>query len=240
MDIGYLTSDAAKYSSKSLKKVLILGILFLISFLIVPAFLSMGYLFRVLKLSIDGVDNLPDFERWGEMFVDGLKVFVVQLTYFIIPFAFIFIGLWTSITSLMALQDAGSTMNPTFSLSLTWGLIFLGLAMAVIFGAFFTIALANMAYYDGEIMAAFRFKEILDTISNISWVDFIVWYVVMITIGLSMLVTAIIIGLIPILGLIISILAIYPYINLLFARALGLLFLSSFENQNKKNNHKIT
>lgn len=61
MDIGYLTSDAAKYSSKSLKKVLILGILFLISFLIVPAFLSMGYLFRVLKLSIDGVDNLPDF-----------------------------------------------------------------------------------------------------------------------------------------------------------------------------------
>jgi hypothetical protein len=83
-------------------------------------------------------------------------------------------------------------------------------------------------------MAAFRFKEILDTISNISWVDFIVWYVVMITIGLSMLVTAIIIGLIPILGLIISILAIYPYINLLFARALGLLFLSSFENQNKK------
>ena len=96
---------------KSLKKVLFWEYYFN-QLLIVPAFLSMGYLFRVLKLSIDGVDNLPDFERWGEMFVDGLKVFVVQLTYFIIPFAFILIGLLTSITSLMALQDAGSTIYP--------------------------------------------------------------------------------------------------------------------------------
>ncbi len=38
MDIGYLTSDAVRYSSKNWKKMLTLGILFLMGFLIFPAF----------------------------------------------------------------------------------------------------------------------------------------------------------------------------------------------------------
>lgn len=230
MDIGYLTSDAAKYASKSWKNILILGILFLIGFLIVPAFLSTGYLFRVLKWSVADVDELPDFDMWGEMFVDGFKVFIVELVYFIIPFAIIFIGMWTSIGSLMALEDAGGMVDPTAILSLMGGLIFLGLALAVVFGAFFTIALANMAYYDGELMAAFRFREILDNISKIGWVDFIVWYVVMIIIGSGMMFVASIIGLIPILGWALIMLILYPYLNVLYARALGLLFLSGFED----------
>lgn len=53
----------------------------------------------------------------------------------------------------------------------------------------------------------------------------------MIIIGSGMLFVASIIGLIPILGLVLVILIIYPYINLLFARVLGVFFLSGFENQ---------
>ena len=62
MDIGYLTSDAMKYPSKDFKKVIILGLLMLISFLIIPAFMVTGYIFRVIKWSIAGVEDLPEFD----------------------------------------------------------------------------------------------------------------------------------------------------------------------------------
>jgi hypothetical protein len=229
MDIGYLTSDAAKYPLNDWKKVIILGILFLISFLIVPAFLAMGYVFRVLKWSIADVDDLPDFDEWGKMLIDGVKVFLVQLVYFIVPSIIIIAVLWASIGSLMTLQASGGTVDLNAALSLMGGLLILGLIVAVIFGVFFTIALTNMAYYDGKLGAAFRFREILDIISNIGWVDFIVWYVVMIIIGSAMGFVVSILGLIPILGWALVILILYPYINLLYARALGLLFVSGFE-----------
>jgi hypothetical protein len=231
MDIGYLTSDAARYPSNDWKKVVILGILFLISFLIVPVFLAIGYVFRVLKWSIADINELPDFDEWGNMFMDGLKVFVVQLAYFIIPFIIIFTGVWASIGSLLALQNTGDAIVPPAAFSLIGGLFILGWVMAVIFGVFFTIALANMAYYDGELKAAFRFREILDMISAIGWVDLIIWYVMMIMIGVGIGFMSSILGLIPILGWALIILILYPYLHLLYARALGLLFVSGFETQ---------
>ncbi|BDZ66870.1 DUF4013 domain-containing protein [Methanobacterium ferruginis] len=231
MDIGYLTSDAAKYPSNDWKKVIILGILFLISFLIIPAFLCMGYLFRVLKWSIAGVDELPDFDEWKTMLIDGFKVFVVQLFYFIIPFVILFLSIWASIGSLLTLQSTGDVTVPTTVFSLMGGLFFLGLVVAAVFGVFFTIALANMAYYDGELAAAFRFREMLDRISTIGWVDLIIWYVMMIIVGIIFGVIASILIFIPILGWALIILIMYPYLYLLYARALGLLFVSGFENQ---------
>ncbi|BDZ69710.1 DUF4013 domain-containing protein [Methanobacterium petrolearium] len=231
MDIGYLTSDAAKYPSKDWKKVIILGMLSLLSFLIVPGFLTMGYLFRALKWSIAGVDDLPDFDEWGEMFVDGFKVFVVQLAYFIVPAVILFLSVWASIGSLLALQSVGDVTVPTTVFSLMGGLFFLGVIVSVIFGVFFTIALANMAYYNGEIRAAFRFHEITDRIAAIGWVDLIIWYVMMMIIGLGIGFVASILFFIPILGWILIILIIYPYLYLLYARALGLLFVSGFEKQ---------
>ncbi len=234
MDIGYLTSDAMKYPSQDWKKVIILGILVLTSFLIVPAFLVMGYVFRALKWSIAGVDQLPDFDEWGEMFTDGLKIFVVELVYFIIPFIIIFLGIWVSIGSLVALGASGNDLMPAaaFSaLSLTWGLLVMGLIVAVIFGVFFTIGIANMAYYDSKIGAAFRFREILNIINAIGWVDYILWYIMMIILGMIMGAIAGVLGFIPILGWALIVLALYPYLYLLYARALGLLFVSRLETQ---------
>jgi len=231
MDIGYLTSDAAKYPSNDWKKVISLGILFLLSFLIVPAFLAMGYSFRVLKWSIAGVNELPDLNEWRKMFIDGFKVFVVQLVYFIVPFVIIFISIWASLGSLLTLQNSPDAIVPPAVFSLMGGLFFLGLVVAVIFGVFFIIAVANMAYYDGELGAAFRFREILSRITAIGWVDLIIWYVMMIIVGIIFGVIASILIFIPILGWALIILIMYPYIYLLYARALGLLFVSGFENQ---------
>ena len=66
MDIGDVISDSLRYPSSDWSKVVILGVLFLISFLIIPIFLALGYTFRVIKASLAGLEELPAFEEWGE------------------------------------------------------------------------------------------------------------------------------------------------------------------------------
>ena len=81
MDISDIISDSIKYPSSNWGKVLILGIIMIASILIVPIFLLYGYIFRIIKATLAGIDELPDFDEIGEMFVDGIKVFVVAIIY---------------------------------------------------------------------------------------------------------------------------------------------------------------
>lgn len=222
MDIGEIVGDAVRYPSQDWKKVLIFGVMFLLSFLIIPAFIAMGYFLRTLKASIAGSDELPEFEEWGEMIVDGIKVFIVQLVYFIVPAIIIFAGMWTSIAAMQGLAADPSAL--AFGVLCVTAII--GIILAIILGLIATIALANMAYYNSELGAAFRFGEILEKINQIGWTDYIIWYIVMIIIGVVIGVIASILGIIPILGWLILVLVVYPYTYLLYARALALLFIS--------------
>ncbi|HMK54968.1 MAG TPA: DUF4013 domain-containing protein [Methanobacteriaceae archaeon] len=227
MDVGDLLSDATRYPLSDWKKLIILGLLFILSILIIPGFLALGYVFRVLKASIAGSDELPDFDQWGEMFLDGFKVFVVQIAYFLIPGLVIFLGLWTSINSLISIE--GNTTTSTAVFGILGGSLTLGIILLVIFGVLFIMALANMAYHNSELKAAFRIREILDMIAQIGWVEYIIWYVAMIIMGTIFGVIFSILGIIPVIGWIILILIVHPYLYLFYSRSLGLLFVSAFE-----------
>lgn len=219
MDIGEIVNDAIRYPSSDWKKVIILGVLMIASFVIIPIFLVMGYGFRALKASIAGFDELPEFDEWGEMFVDGLKVFVVQIAYMIVPLIIIFAG---TFGSLAMISPSGTITDPTVFTGLIGGTVIIGVILAIILGLIETIAIAHMAYNDSELGAAFRFGEILDVISQIGWIDYIIWYIV---VGLIAAVIAFIAGLlnsIPIIGTLIALLIIYPYIQLFLNRALAL------------------
>ncbi|MGB9838519.1 DUF4013 domain-containing protein [Methanothermobacter sp.] len=218
MDIGEIVNDAIRYPSSDWKKVIILGVLMIASVLIIPLFLVMGYGFRALKASIAGFDELPEFDEWGEMFVDGLKVFVVQIAYMIVPLIIIFAGTFGS----LAMVSPTGIPDTTSFTGLLGGTVIIGVILAIILGLIETIAIAHMAYNDSELGAAFRFSEILDVISQIGWIDYIIWYIV---VGLIAAVIAFIAGLlnvIPIIGTIIAVLIIYPYIQLFWNRALAL------------------
>lgn len=219
MDIGEIYSDAIRYPSSDWKKVIILGLLSIISFLIVPIFLVLGYVFRALKASIAGSDELPEFDEWGDMLVDGLKIFIVQFVYFLIPAIIMIIGIGGSI----AVTDF-TTGDPTASMAILGGTTIIAIILAIILGLIAIIAIANMAYYDSELGAAFRFSEVLERISQIGWVDYIIWYVVLMVVGAVGGFIASILSIIPILGSIIAILVVYPYLSLVYSRALALLF----------------
>jgi hypothetical protein len=239
MDIGDVVSDSLKYPSSNWSKVVILGVLFLISILIIPLFLALGYMFRVVKATLAGIDELPAFEEWGEMLVEGIKLFLVYLIYSlpaIIIGIFSFISLWSSVSSITYItQASGGTLTPEmffsiFSGTALVGLIFAGLYSLVIY-PIMAVAVGNMAYYNGDFGAAFRFGEILSTISEIGWVDLIIWYIVVILVGGVIAFIGSIIGIIPILGWIAILLIVYPYLYLFYARAIAWLYISAFEEK---------
>ncbi|MDI9618499.1 DUF4013 domain-containing protein [Methanothermobacter sp.] len=218
MDIGEIVNDAIRYPSSDWQKVIILGVLLIASVLIIPILLFVGYGFRALKASIAGFDELPEFDEWGEMFVDGLKVFVVQIVYMIVPL--IIVGGLGSLA--MVSPDTGMITNPTAFTALFGGTVIIAVVLAIILGLIDTIAIAHMAYNDSDLGAAFRFGEILDVISQIGWIDYIIWYIVVVLIGAVIAFIAILLNSIPIIGTLIAVLIIFPYLLLFFNRALAL------------------
>lgn len=228
MEIGEIISDSVKYPSSNWKKVLILGVFFILSAIIIGIPFVLGYFLRVIKSTIAGYDELPDFDEWGDMFVDGLKVLVVFIVYFIIPFIVIFAGAFASIA---AISTAGSMADPMALFGLLGGTVIIGVILAFIFGLLAYIAIANMALYN-EIGAAFKFSEILERISMIGWGKYIIWYIVIWLLGLVFGFVGNLLGtIIPFIGFIIAALVIYPYYYMFFGRALALIFASSEEGQ---------
>ncbi|MCO8266811.1 DUF4013 domain-containing protein [Haloferax sp. AB510] len=67
------------------KTVLIGGVLGLLSFLIVPTFLVIGYLLRVVRATMKGDEKPPVFDDWGDMAIDGVKGFAIAFVYALVP-----------------------------------------------------------------------------------------------------------------------------------------------------------
>lgn len=72
-------------SDAAVKTIIVGGLLTLFGFLLVPAFLVLGYYGRVLQSAGADETEPPVFDEWGDLFVDGLKLFIVNAVYLIIP-----------------------------------------------------------------------------------------------------------------------------------------------------------
>jgi len=88
-------------SDDAVVTLLIGGVLLLASPLLIPAFAVFGSVVRVLRRTADGDDEPPVFEAWGELLVDGLKVFVVAFVYSLLPLAVVAIAAGLSIGTLV-------------------------------------------------------------------------------------------------------------------------------------------
>ena len=224
MDITEIISNAIRYPSSDWKKVIIEGVLLILNLTVILAF-GTGYTLRVLKSTLAGYDEPPEFDDWGGMLIDGFKVYIVEVAYFIIPFIIIFIGALGLFTALISGISISATVY--FELILT---VIVGLILLVIFGLFGTIAIANMAYYD-KISAAFKFSEILKRISNIGWGKYILWYVITILITIAAGIIGDLLRIIPYVGFIIALLLVYSYIFIYSGRSVALIFKSGDEVQ---------
>lgn len=179
--------DALEYSAKDWKKLVILGVLCLFSFLVIPICLVSGYNYRVIGNAVHGIingrDPLPEFDELIGMFVDGIKVIIIQIVYLLVPFA-VFL-----LFAIVAGQLSGIASSALMIIG--------GLLTLVIFVAaelMLNMGICHMAYNEGAFSKAFAISEIKQVIDEIGWFECIITFLglVIITVVISAVVTLII------------------------------------------------
>lgn len=232
--------DALEYSAKDWKTLVILGVICLFSFLLLPAFLITGYNYRVINTAVHGIingrDPMPGFEDIIDMFVDGVKVVIVQIGYLLVPF--IIFMIFAAIASNLGGMASSAIM--VVGCLLTFVLLIVACLMS-------QMGLCHMAYNDGAFTKAFAVSEIKEVIDEIGWFSCIVTYLglIIITVVISLVVTALIYGIFTIFGIsgavlgadpsgifilgvfinsLVTMFIVGPYLSIFNARSIGLLY----------------
>ena len=206
MSINGNISDSLQYPIKNWVKLIILGIILIIP---IVNLIGLGYYLRIIKSTLAGLDELPDFERVGELFINGIKILIVCIIYAIVPLIF-------------------------YALSFAFpGSVFFIIAaiFVIIISIFAYMGIANMAYYNSEISAALRYREIMDRIATIGWGNYLLWWIIlMLIITIAGFIIDIVGGILLffVLGFLVFLLG-YSYIVIFQARSIALTFASSIE-----------
>ena len=139
--------------------ILFVGVLF--SWLIlIPAIVAVallnGYMLEIIRQVVRGkLDGLPEWDNWGDLIVDGLKLIVVQIVY---ALPAIVLGLCLAIPMAAAAENAEGL---TILLSLV--LIFLLMLWAIVVSIVIPAATAVFAATN-DLAAAFRFGEVFSLV----------------------------------------------------------------------------
>lgn len=176
-----MLEDGLSYPMKGesgLARILIGGLLGVVSILIVPAFALAGYLVWVLAGAARGEPEPPAFEDWGTMIVDGLKATAVTVVYGLVPFFLIFLSIF------VFAGGAGSGSDTAAGVLGGLGLLGMLLSFVAMVLLYYLIpaALTNMALED-SFGAAFDFgtikRAVLSADYLIAWlIPFVIAFVV--------------------------------------------------------------
>lgn len=197
-DVGFPLQD-----DERVEKLLIGTLLTLFSGFLVPLLPLYGYLMNVARAGMTGTAELPAFDEWESLFVDGIKAFVILLVSQLPP-------LLLAILSFGGLFALGSESDSIVALGvLVFVVGLLVAAVAWILSSYLGVVAVLTFAHERELGAAFDVETIrdvaLDTDFAISWL-----YGVGLAIGLNVLVGVVLffvqlIALVPIIGWIIAI-----------------------------------
>lgn len=215
MDYGSMLGNAFEYTKEALIGKWVKWILLIISSIIFP--LIMGYMMEIYR----GKDPAPELENWGKLFIDGIKLFIVQLIYSIplILVALIFFG------GSVAMMIAGGEGSDAL-LGAGIGMMLIGMIIFVILA----IAISLIALFGGIRLArtdsfgeAFNISEIMAHIGRIGWLDYII---ALIIIYVVIMVINFVLGMIPFIGLLLA-LVFMPVFSILVARYVTMIYESA-------------
>jgi len=289
MEIFNIMKDALRYPFSDMKKIFVLGLIFTVSgisgfseslgavndvlifFLgiigLIIGLLGLGYIFRIIKLSLIEITTLPVFDDWFVMFIDGTKIFIVSFVYLIPAILVMLISAAYSFTSLFTLTFGDIGLNPLSVIGILlgdtiWPGIFnligilynislmgynipligegLTVGLLALMAIFFTIlvipimlmAMVNMAKSNGTLLSAFKFREVLNKIAEIGFLNFVVGYIVIgilffIILITGILITYVISGLLhPIIGTALLSLIVISYLYMYLSRSIALFYIS--------------
>ena len=219
---------------------IVVGIILLILGLIV-GFIIMGYQISIIKTGIDHAEAAPEFV-WKANLITGIKYFVVNIVYFIIPAIIVLIVAWATnlfgtayeVLSKMAMASASPTnatvaasnvvpqsvtMGFLTSLMITGAIAFV---LFVIFEIIQTMAESRLANTD-DLKEALNIPEAFRDIGRIGFGKVIA--VIILIVVVIAVINAVLNGLNDFInGISILSIVVTPYLTFFAARATGLLY----------------
>jgi hypothetical protein len=210
-------SDSFAYTKKLFSDVGRLIILIVLSIIPIVEWIVLGYMAKVLKES-PGTGTPPKLENYGRLFVDGAKIFFATFIYMLIPGILIGIG---AVGTFASLSPFPSPMVAPVILIGGAGLVILlvGVILAILLLIILAVGLGHMIK-TGKFGDAFAFGEIFTIIRGIGWFKYLSWIVITVVIG------ALLFGILSIIPVIGSILAaiVQPIFYVFIFRSLGLTY----------------
>jgi hypothetical protein len=200
MDIGksltYMFED-----DRWVVKLLIGTGLVILSFLIIPIFFVQGYMVKIVRNMLDGLEKpLPEWEDWGKLFMDGLYLTIAGLVYSAPIWLLMICGTAVFLPAGLTEGDLSSTMAAAGGISfmlIACLAMILGILIALLYPAI-TVQYAH----EDNLGACFRFSEIIAmTRENLG--DVIIALLVLLGVGLVLG----LLGVIPLIGWVIALVA---------------------------------
>jgi hypothetical protein len=167
--------DAYNYTVKLFKDIGRLVILIVLNIIPIVNFIVIGYFARVIRESPRS-EAPPPLEKYGDLWIEGAKIFVVSLVYMIVPIVLVSVGAASAIVA--------GALFPFGGLGIVGSaLVVLGLVLIFLIMIIALMAIVNMVKR-GRLGAAFDFDQILSKIRAVGWARYILWIVVIFVIGL--------------------------------------------------------
>lgn len=179
-------------SDEWIKTVAIGGVALIFSFLIVPLFLVSGYLVRAIRAGMDGAEEPPVFDEWGELLKEGFVAAIIGFVYQLVPIIVVSVFVGGSILAFATGSDAGAGVGMVGLL----GGLFVGWILSLVFGYIGFAGVANYAR-EGNFGAGFDFGVISDVVTSRAYL--MAWiYVIALNIVVGIVVS--VLNIVPILG----------------------------------------
>ena len=241
MNISEIFSDSFKYPIIDIRKFAIFGIVVVLATLNVSAanssvlqiilnvvsfvaiILVLGYGLDVVKYGFKQANELPDFD-FKTGFVNGLKLFVIQFCYLIVPLILIYItaylsGFLQSLAGIMkSYYETGMySISNSFLTSMAVTFI-IAVVLSIVFMLFANIGMARLAKYD-DIFEAVNLSKVFKDLKKIGWLIVLMiagFIIILAGVGISMI--------IPFAGSIIASFIVISYFYLFYYRCVGLLY----------------
>lgn len=176
MKLKEILSDSFHYPFSNPKRLLLLGILTAASILIIPAILVMGYTLRIMEYSFNGSSELPPFNEWLVMFVDGLKYIIVMVVYIGIP---AFVTGFLTIFIIILIRAYGVIGDfYTFFITFLLSLLVVGISIIGIPYIFGLMALPHIVKKN-KLEVLLDFKNIFAIIKKIGWIKYLTGVVIL-------------------------------------------------------------
>jgi hypothetical protein len=221
LDNGKIIENSFGYAKEGIEGNFVRVVLLIFSCIIFPLYL--GYIVRIFR----GANPAPNFDTWGGMFIDGIKLFVISLIYSI-PFGILFFVLFEKVPYMIR-----SFINPNTIVDLAiWVLMdaIILIIMALIIWLILMTAGVRFARTN-SIGEAFNFRAILTHIGKIGWMTYIVaQLLILLALVNYTLICLVIIVIMPRLSTILLVLLILlPFLCLFLPRYITLLYDSAGE-----------